>query len=128
MLYVGLDIHSKHICACALNENGQVTHRTRVRALDELLRFLKGLPGRFEVCYEASCGYGHHHSGRTPGSGMAHCDAAGVNGSSRITSHGAPPWAGDAEWMFGKSRTRLAPALTEASSWMSVLSARLSSA
>ncbi len=47
MLYVGLDIHSKHICACALNEQGQVTHRTRVRALDELLRFLKGLPDRF---------------------------------------------------------------------------------
>ncbi len=61
MLYVGLDIHSKHICACALNESGQVTHRTRVRALDELLRFLKGLPDRFEVCYEASCGYGHYH-------------------------------------------------------------------
>src|SRR5262249_46590582 len=30
-----------------------------------------------------------------------------------------PAWAGDAEWMFGKSRTRLAPALTKASSWMS---------
>ena len=49
MLYVGLDIHSKHTCACALNEQGQVTHRTRARALDGLLRFLKGLPGRFEV-------------------------------------------------------------------------------
>src|SRR5262245_52491716 len=61
MFYVGLDVHSKHICACALNEQGQETHRTRVRALDELLRFLKGLPDRFEVCYEASCGYGHYH-------------------------------------------------------------------
>src|SRR5262249_45304419 len=30
-----------------------------------------------------------------------------------------PAEAGDAEWMFGKSRTRLAPALTKASSWMS---------
>src|SRR5262249_44305845 len=27
--------------------------------------------------------------------------------------------AADAEWMFGRSRTRLAPVLTEASSWMS---------
>ena len=27
--------------------------------------------------------------------------------------------ADDAEWMFGKSRNRLAPVLTEASSWMS---------
>jgi transposase len=61
MLYVGLDIHSKRLCACVLNDTGQVTHRTQVRALDELLRFLKGLPGRFEVCYEASCGYGHYH-------------------------------------------------------------------
>jgi len=34
-----------------------------------------------------------------------------------------PPWrsasADDAEWMFGKFRNRLAPVLTEASSWMS---------
>jgi bifunctional ADP-heptose synthase (sugar kinase/adenylyltransferase) len=34
----------------AVNETGQVVHRTRVRALDELLRFLRGLPDRFEVC------------------------------------------------------------------------------
>ena len=26
-----------------------------------MLRTLKGLPDRFEVCYEASCGYGHYH-------------------------------------------------------------------
>ena len=32
--------------------------------------------------------------------------------------------ADDAEWMFGKSRTRLAPVLTEASSWMSDRSAQ----
>src|SRR4029079_7501649 len=25
------------------------------------LGVLKRLPGRFEVCYEASCGYGHYH-------------------------------------------------------------------
>src|SRR5215831_4876575 len=30
-------------------------------------------------------------SGCIPGSDMAHCDAAGVNGSNRIISHGAPP-------------------------------------
>src|SRR5262249_53578455 len=29
-------------------------------------------------------------------------------------------WAADAEWMSGKSRNRLAPDFTEASSWMSV--------
>jgi hypothetical protein len=58
-------------------------------------------------------------SGCIPRSDMAHCDAAGVNGSNRILSHGAPPPADDAEWMSGKSRARLAPILTEASSWMS---------
>src|SRR5262245_58352782 len=42
---------------------------------------------------------------------MAQCDAAGVKGSSRITLSWRPAWAGDAEWMFGKSRTRLAPGL-----------------
>ena len=25
------------------------------------MRILEGLPDRFEVCYEASCGYGHYH-------------------------------------------------------------------
>src|SRR6516164_2015043 len=34
-----------------------------------------------------------------------------------------PAAAGDAEWMSGKSRSRLAPVLTEAPSWMSDLSA-----
>src|SRR5689334_16411759 len=61
MLYVGLDIHTKHIALCALNESGRVVRRARVRGLDEVLGILKGLPDRFEVCYEASCGYGHYH-------------------------------------------------------------------
>src|SRR6476646_10652674 len=61
MYYVGLDIHSKRIAICVLNETGQVTHRSQVRGIEEMLRVLKGLPDRFEVCYEASCGYGHYH-------------------------------------------------------------------
>jgi transposase len=61
MFYVGLDIHSKQISVCVLNETGQVVHRTRVRAINEMMRILEGLPDRFEVCYEASCGYGHYH-------------------------------------------------------------------
>src|SRR5690349_24017693 len=61
MLYVGLDIHIKHIAVCVLSETGQVFQRARVRGLEEMLRLLKGLPDRFEVCYEASCGYGHYH-------------------------------------------------------------------
>jgi transposase len=60
MFHVGLDIHSKHITICVLGETGQVVRRAKVRGIDEMLRVLKGLPDRFEVCYEASCGYGHY--------------------------------------------------------------------
>jgi len=61
MLYVGLDIHDKRIAICVLGESGQISHRVQVRTIDEMMRFLEALPDRFEVCYEASCGYGHYH-------------------------------------------------------------------
>src|SRR5215468_1058679 len=61
MFYVGLDIHTKRIAFCVLSEKGQLVQRGQVRGVEEMLRVLKGLPGRFEVCYEASCGYGHYH-------------------------------------------------------------------
>jgi transposase len=61
MLHVGLDLHSTRIALCALNATGQVVHRSQVRGLAEMLATLQGLPDRFEVCYEASCGYGHYH-------------------------------------------------------------------
>ncbi len=61
MLHVGLDIHSKHISICVLNETGQVVQRSRVRTIQQLMQTLTGLPDRFEVCYEASCGYGYYH-------------------------------------------------------------------
>ena len=61
MFYVGLDIHTKRIAFCVLSDQGQLVQRGQVRGLDEVLRILKGLPDRFEVCYEASCGYGHYH-------------------------------------------------------------------
>lgn len=61
MLHVGLDIHTQRIAICALNEKGQVVHRSQVRGLQDLFRVLTGKPDRFEVCYEASCGYGHFH-------------------------------------------------------------------
>jgi hypothetical protein len=66
MFYVGLDIHTKRIAICALNETGQVVHRAQVRSLEEMLRLLRGFPDRFEVCYEASCGYGHFHDPAAP--------------------------------------------------------------
>src|SRR5437764_9952711 len=61
MFHVGLDIHAKRIAICALDEKGQVVHRSQVRSIQDMVRVLKGLPDRFEVCYEASCGYGHYH-------------------------------------------------------------------
>jgi transposase len=61
MFHVGLDVHTKHIAICALDEKGQVAHRSQVRSIQEMVRVLTGLPDRFEVCYEASCGYGHFH-------------------------------------------------------------------
>lgn len=61
MFYVGLDIHSKHISICVLNEAGQLVHRNQVRTIDQMMRVLERLSDRFEVCYEASCGYGHYH-------------------------------------------------------------------
>src|SRR5947207_746337 len=61
MFHVGLDIHSTRISICVLNEAGHVAHRSQVRSTEEMLATLRGLPDRFEVCYEASCGYGHYH-------------------------------------------------------------------
>src|SRR5262249_18524930 len=66
MFYVGLDIHSKRIAICVLSEAGPVARRAQVRTIDEMMRILEGLPDRFEVCYEASCGYGHYHDLLSP--------------------------------------------------------------
>jgi transposase len=61
MFHVGLDIHTQRISICALDEKGQVVHRSQVRSIQDMVRVLTGLPDRFEVCYEANCGYGHFH-------------------------------------------------------------------
>ena len=61
MFYVGLDIHDRRIAICVLTEAVQVARRTQIRTIDEMMRILEALPDRFEVCYEASCGYGHYH-------------------------------------------------------------------
>src|SRR5262249_17700832 len=66
MFYVGLDIHDKRIAICVLAETGQVVRRAQVRTIDEMMRVLEALPDRFEVCYEASCGYGHYHDALSP--------------------------------------------------------------
>jgi hypothetical protein len=58
MFYVGLDIHSSRISLCALTEIGQVARRCQVCGIEEMLRIVQCLSDRFEVRYEASCGYG----------------------------------------------------------------------
>jgi hypothetical protein len=58
MFYVGLDIHDKRIAICVPGGTGQNVRRAQVRTTDEMMRILEALPDRFEVCYEASCGYG----------------------------------------------------------------------
>lgn len=58
MFYVGLDIHTKQITVCVLDQDGKVFERCQVRQLDQLQHRLARLPGPFEVCFEASTGYG----------------------------------------------------------------------
>lgn len=142
MFYVGLDIHDKRIAICVLSEAGQVTRRAQVRTIDEMMRILEALPDRLEVCYEASCGYGHFHDLLRP---LAVRVLVAHPGQLRLifrsknkneVRHGAMrrrwceweqphtrSWrsaaADDAEWMSGKFRNRLALVLTEGSSWMS---------
>jgi transposase len=60
MLYVGLDVHSKLLVMCVLDEQGKVVQRACVRQVDQLIGALRRLP-RFAVCFEASCDYGWLH-------------------------------------------------------------------
>jgi transposase len=66
MFYVGLDVYDKRTAICVLGEPGQIVRRAQVRTIDEIMRTLETLPGHFEVCYEASCGYGHYHDTLRP--------------------------------------------------------------
>lgn len=66
MLYVGLDVHVKHITICVLNKNGKLMKRHQLPDMDAVVQFLKTLPDRFEVCYEASTGYGYCYELLTP--------------------------------------------------------------
>ena len=66
MLYVGLDVHVKHITICVLNKDGKLSKRHQLPNMDDVVQFLKTLPDRFEVCYEASTGYGYCYELLTP--------------------------------------------------------------
>lgn len=58
MFYVGLDIHSRQITICVLDDTGKLYQRCQVRQIDQMMNFLERLPRPWQVCYEASTGYG----------------------------------------------------------------------
>ena len=58
MFYIGLDVHTKQITVCVLNQDGKVHQRCQVREISQLMSFLEQVGEPFEVCFEASCGYG----------------------------------------------------------------------
>ena len=117
MFYVGLDIHSKYITICILNQNGKVHRRCSVRQLDQMMNVLERLPRPFQVCYEASTGYGFFFELLSPvANEVWRPDAAGSSGSNRMMSYGAPP-----RRMMPNGRMELPASarsfLTENSSW-----------
>lgn len=61
MFYAGLDIHARQVTFTVLDGEGKLVERGRVRSVEETRPLLKRLRGRVQVCYEASCGYGHTH-------------------------------------------------------------------
>ncbi len=58
MLYVGLDVHSRSITICVLDDQANVYQRCTVRHIGQLMDVLRALPRPLQICYEASCDYG----------------------------------------------------------------------
>jgi transposase len=59
MLYLGLDVHQRQSTLCIRNEDGKELPVEKIRGgWDQVLARLQRLPEPFQVCYEASCGYG----------------------------------------------------------------------
>jgi hypothetical protein len=78
MFYVSLDIRDERIAICVLGQTRQIVRRAQVRTIDEMMRMLEALPD----------GFGTQVASR--GSDVAQWEAAVLNGSDRILSHGAP--------------------------------------
>ncbi len=59
MQYVGMDVHLRTTTVCILDENGRRVKRMEVRgSWQKLLGELGRIQGVWQVCFEASCGYG----------------------------------------------------------------------
>ena len=60
MLYVGLDAHWRRSTFCVLDENGKKLRSRTVRGTwNRVMDALSEIKKPFEVCFEASTGYGH---------------------------------------------------------------------
>ena len=66
MFHVGLDVHLKYITVCILDSNGQVYQRCTLNSIGEVVEKLMQLPEPFQVCYEASTGYGFVYEALNP--------------------------------------------------------------
>jgi transposase len=57
-----MDVHLRQTTVCILDENGKRVKMETVKgAWDKVVVELAKVPAPFEVCFEASCGYGHLH-------------------------------------------------------------------
>jgi transposase len=63
MHYVGVDVHQRRSSVCILDGRGKPVKEFSLRgSWDELIeRMGSAVPRPFQVCYEASCGYGYLH-------------------------------------------------------------------
>ena len=61
MYHVGLDVHWKTTSVCILDQFGRIVKTKRISGhWRQVLAFLReNVPGRFQVVFEASCGYGY---------------------------------------------------------------------
>jgi hypothetical protein len=107
MFYVGLDIHDKSIAICVLSETGQVARRAQVRTIEEMMRILEGLPDRFEVCYWASCGYGHYNDLLPPVSARSLSVPSEVTLTVQDRAGGHRPLPGTGDVGHAEARDRL---------------------
>jgi transposase len=60
MWTVGLDAHQRLFVVCILDSTGKLVKQERLRGgAEALFTYLRKLPEPFQICYEASCGYGY---------------------------------------------------------------------
>jgi transposase len=60
MWTIGLDAHQRLFVVCILDSSGRRIKTERLRGGPEVLwAYLRKLPEPFQICYEASCGYGY---------------------------------------------------------------------